>query len=181
MRNLKKDQRFFFVISFILSLLLIGTFILTVQVQKEESYFDYTDEDVKMLGDFMYAEMMFACKYCSLENEEPEDVKTAYMLIGSVVLHRLESRYWGETLEQVIYAPGQYVIAYTDVISNLHTPYEVYEWAEELLQYGPEGPEGLIYEMWFNWDDIEPYWELGGIHFYIDKRITKQVEGGKVN
>lgn len=149
---------------------------------EEKSYFEYTEEDVKMLGDFMEAEMMYAKENLSFENEDSKALKHAYILVGSVVLHRLESRYWGETMKQVIYAPGQYeVIWHSDIMETIDTPLEVYEWAEELLRYGPEGPEGLIYEMWFNWRDDEPYQEVCGMYFYVEECITKRVEGGKVN
>lgn len=177
----KKKQQRILAITFIF-LLLIGTSTLINQFVEEKSYFEYTEEDVKMLGDFMEAEIMWAKKNLSLENEDSEALKDAYVLIGSVVLHRLESRYWGETMQQVIYAPHQYeVIWHSDIMENIETPPEVYEWAEELLRYGPEGPEGLIYEMLFNWRDDEPYQEVCGIYFYVEGRITKRIEGGKVN
>ena len=162
--------------SFILLLLLVGSFLL--MKQEETTYFEYTDEDVKMLGDFMEVELIGIKK----DYPNSEDIKHIYMLFGSVVLHRLESRYWGETLKQVIYSPSQWSSStYSDHVEYIDTPAEVYEWAEELLQYGPWGPDGLIYVTPIKFRNDEPYLETCGTYFYIEEHITKKVEGGKVN
>ena len=171
-------------ISFIFSfVLLLITSVLINQFAEKKSYFEYTEDDVKMLGDFMEANIMCAKQYVSLDNEDVETLKHMYMLVGSVVLHRLEARYWGETMKQVIYAPGQYdeVLYNREIMENIDTHPEVYKWAEELLRNGPEGPEGLIYERWFNWGYDEPYQEVCGMYFYVEEGIKKIVEGGTVN
>ena len=181
MNNQRKQQRILATILIFVLMSLIGISILIKQSVKEESYFDYTDEDVKMLGDFMYAEILTYNKIgYSLDNEEYEDVKYAYMLTGSVVLHRLESRLFGETMEQVIFAPTQYSPYTQEAIGNIDTPAEVYEWAEELLKYGPKGPEDLIFESCFKMG-FDTYWELNGKIYFCTGNVTKKVEGGKVN
>lgn len=182
-------QKLFYLSTFLLAIVSIYALLRYCmpanQSADEQSYFEYTEEDVEMLGNFMQAEMMYATNVCSLENVNAEDLKYTYMLVGSVVLHRLESGMWGETMRQVIFVPGQYqylISMKMDFMVDVDTSPEVYEWAEELLKYGPKGPEGLVYEFWFeNKPFGEPYWELGGMHFYVDKFFTKQVEGGKVN
>lgn len=180
MDSKKKQQRILAII--LIFLLLIGTSILINQFVEGESYFEYTEEDVKMLGDFMEAEIIWAKENLHLENEDSEAPKELYVLVGSVVLHRLESRYWGETMQQVIYAPHQYEVIWgSEIMKDIETPPKVYEWAEELLRYGPKGPEGLIYETYFKRGDDEPYQEVWGIYFYVEERITKRIEGGKVN
>lgn len=181
-----KQQRFL-AIAIALLLLLTGSFILVKQFSEEKSYFEYTKEDVKLLANLIHAELMYSAESgyfsLSLENADQEDLKLCYMLIGSVVLHRLESRMFGETMRDVIYAPGQFSTVWIyDIMTNIDTPPEVYEWVEELLKFGPKGPEGLIYAYCFKMsDNLEPYQEVCGMYFYVGEGITKKVEGGKVN
>lgn len=138
--------------------------------------FEYTEEDVHMLGDLMYAEM--GSLY---ETEDPKDIKQAHILAGSVVLHRLESRLFGETMKEVICAPGQYEWTTLEAIGNIDTPKEVYEWAEYILKHGPEGPDNLIFESHFK-QGTDTYWGIDGkVYFCVMDGITKKVEGGKVN
>lgn len=149
---------------------------------EKESYFQYTKDDVQMLGDLMYAEITLYDKMgISFNDETDEDVKKVYMLTGSALLHRLESRLWGETMWECITAPGQYFHTTQEAIGNIDTPDEVYEWAEELLQNGPDGPEGLIYASCFEQgEDI--YWKIDGkVYFGVMSQITQKVKGGKVN
>lgn len=157
-------------------------FIISAKKSDEESYFQYTQEDVQMLGDLMYAEMSQYEKIgISYEDEEYKDVKKAYMLTGSALLHRLESRFWGETLWECITAPRQYSYPTREAIGNIDTPDEVYEWAEELLRNGPEGPEGLIYASCFEMGE-DTYWKIDGkVYFGMMNQITQEVKGGKVN
>lgn len=174
----------------IVCLLLLGTisveillcFIISEKESTEESYFEYTQDDVQMLGDLMYAEISLYDKMgISFNGETDEDVKKVYMLTGSALLHRLESRLWGETMWECITAPGQYFHTTQEAIGNIDTPDEVYEWAKELLQNGPDGPEGLIYASCFEQgEDI--YWKIDGkVYFGVMSQITQKVKGGKVN
>ena len=194
----------------LLASIFIGILICYVISEKksaeEESYFEYTQEDVQMLGDLMYAgmkemyglcgdddrqddamsteeRMIFSVIENRIEGADIEKVKHAYMLVGSTLLHRLESRRWGETMYECITAPGQYSYPVQEAVitGNIDTPEIVYEWAEELLQNGPEGPEGLIYASIFEMGN-DTYWEIDGrIYFGVSDIITQKVKGGKVN
>lgn len=180
--NTQRRQHRILGVAFILAIMLIGIFVSLMQQKEEKSYFEYTEADVKMLGDFMWANIMYAKEFGTLKNATPEELEEAYKLSGSVVLHRLEARISGETMREVIYAPGQYdAVLYSDFMINLETTSEVYEWAEELLKYGPQGPEGLIYEWFLKFRPDKPYREVCGIYFYEAEGITKKVTGGKVN
>lgn len=58
---------------------------------------EYTEKDVYLLGKLIYAEA--GSDYC------PDELQ---LMVGNVVLNRVENGYWGDSLEDVIYAPGQY-------------------------------------------------------------------------
>ncbi len=98
LKNTKLKRQFFYLSLFVLAIVFIFTlllyYVLENQLEDEKSYFEYTEADVKMLGNFMQAEMTFATEFLSLENVDSKDLKYTYI-------------------------------------------------------YGPKGPEGLIYEFWF--------------------------------
>ena len=102
----------------------------------------YTDEEVKLLGDLMYAEegvLFWTLPY--------EEAKLAHLLAGSVVIHRRNhERFEGASIEEIIYADGQYASTTLEKLGNIETPEEVYEWAEELLRDGPVGPTNLVWQ-----------------------------------
>lgn len=105
----------------------------------------YTDEEVRLLGDLMYAEE--GVLFWKISDEE---AKLAHQLAGSVVLHRKNhERFKGETIEDIIYTKGQYATTTLEKLGNIDTPEEVYEWAEALLRDGPMGPTNLVWQSEF--------------------------------
>ena len=100
----------------------------------------YTASDLELLARLMYAE-----EGVLLQRLPEWQAQAAHKLCGSVVLHRLNCNFGGATtIEEVIYAPGQYSSA--NVLFQKEVPDIVYQWAEELLMYGPIGPENLVYQ-----------------------------------
>lgn len=126
-------------------------------VETEETTEIPSEEDVMLLAKLMHAEegtLRYSLSY--------EDAKMAHMLCGSVVLHRLNMHYRGaNTIEEVIYMSGQYAS-----VENLdqEVPEETIQWARELLENGPMGPEDMIYQAEFEQgEDI--YENIGNQYF----------------
>lgn len=100
----------------------------------------YTESDLELLARLMYAE-----EGVLLQKLPEWEAQAAHKLCGSVVLNRLNCNFGGATtIEEVIYAPGQYSSA--SVLFEKEVPDIVYQWAEELLMYGPIGPENMVFQ-----------------------------------
>lgn len=98
-----------------------------------------SEEEVLLLAQLMHAEEGMLCL-----SESPEDLKLAHLLAGSVVIHRRNMNYRGATtIQQVIFTPSQYESVPK---LNQEVPDRTIEWARELLQNGPIGPDDLIYQ-----------------------------------
>lgn len=126
---------------------------------QEETHYDQTD--VELLARLMYAEEGIFI-YRLPENE----AKYVNQLAGSVVLHRRNMNYRGaKTIEEVIYDEGQYACVENGSIDQ-EVPEIVYEWAEELLKYGPIGPENMIFQAEFE-QGTEVFDQVGNQYFCI--------------
>ncbi len=117
-----------------------------------EPYFNYTADDVKLLGDLMYAEegvLIYLSEYTDQINYE--EAKEAHKLCGSVLLHLLELGICGDDMQSIIFTGNAYAQITRDRIlsGQLEVPQEVYEWAEELLRDGPIGPKNLVFQAEF--------------------------------
>lgn len=110
-------------------------------VIQQEALFDESDE--MLLAQIMHLEEGVTRVYVS-----PEEARMAHLLCGSVILHRRNMQYNGaKSIKDVIYAPRQY-----ESVSRLYTepiPEETLQWARELLQNGPIGPEDMIFQSQF--------------------------------
>ena len=71
-----------------------------------------------------------------------------YYLTGSVVINRMNMERYPNTLQDVIYDDGQYQCVEN---GHINRPYDevAYQVAEELLVYGTEIPEDVIYQAEF--------------------------------
>lgn len=99
-------------------------------------------DDILLLAQLMHAEEGILRTRLS-----KEDAKMAHMFAGSVILHRKDMNYRGaKTIKDVIYMPGQYAC-----IENLEQeiPEETIQWARELIENGPLGPQNMIYQAQF--------------------------------
>lgn len=68
--------------------------------------------------------------------------------VGSVALNRVESEYFPDTLEEVIYQPGQYACTWDGNIDKEPTD-RLYRIAEDLLLNGSILPDDVIYQTEF--------------------------------
>lgn len=150
----------------------------TVDQEEKESQEEEIEEEVfeekpinqndkELLAQLMYAEEgVYLQKY----KDDPEKAEKVHKLAGSVVIHRMENHYMGvETIEDVIYAKGQYHTQTQKRVTNgQDVPEIVYEWAEELLTDGALGPEGLIYQSEFKQGRV--YTQIGNQFFGVEEK-----------
>lgn len=102
--------------------------------------------DKELLAHLMYGEEGILL---SIKSVSDEDAKEAHMLAGSVVLNRKNMNYGGaQTVEEVIFAKNQYQCIEAGYF-YMDVPNIVYEWAEELLENGPIGPENMVFQSQF--------------------------------
>ena len=94
----------------------------------------YTDEDLDVLSRIMYAEA--GCTWI------PDDVQ---LKVGSVVLNRVNSSAFPDTIHEVVYQRGQYSPTWSGAIDN--TPDErTVENARKLLEGGSVLPENVVFQ-----------------------------------
>lgn len=122
------------------------------------SYKEYSKEDVILLANIMYIEVE---QY--INDEKAEYV---FKLVGSVILNRVESPQFANTLEGVIFDNTQYAQTTLDKVGTKQIPDKVYKWAEELLRDGTIGPKTLLYQSESK-QGSETYYEYGNQYFCL--------------
>lgn len=127
-------------------------------------YSTYTEEDVHMLGDLMYAET----KGC-FEGVSEKDTKRAMKLVGQIVLNWQNAMNYNRHTELEDVIKSQAFSSWNaQNIDNIDTPQEVYKWAEELLKNGNYAPSNLMYVMTSQMEGHEEYAHIGNLYFYLD-------------
>lgn len=121
-------------------------------------YGEYSKEDIILLANIMYIEVE---QY--INDEEAEYV---FKLVGSVILNRVESSQFANTLEGVIFDNTQYAQTTLDKVGTKQIPDKVYKWAEELLKDGTIGPKTLVYQSESK-QGSEIYYEYGNQYFCL--------------
>ncbi len=136
---------------------------------ESESYFDYTDDDVKLLGNLMYAEE--GVLFWRLEHDE---AMYAHELCGSVLLHRVELGIGGDNMYDIIFTGSGYAKSTRSRIESgeLDVPDEVYELAERLLKDGPTGPKNLIFQAQFIQGEI--YEHINNQYFCLSAKYPAE-------
>ena len=95
---------------------------------------NYTQEDVNLLAEVMYHENW---------NTDSEHLAAYYT--GAVVMNRVKSKDWPNTIKEVLYQRGQY--STTKKFFTKEIPAECYELAEMILRDGtPDVPENVIFQ-----------------------------------
>lgn len=110
--------------------------VIETAIQQESSL----ESDVMLLAQIMHLEEGITRMYVSYE-----EAKMAHLLCGSVIIHRKNMNYMGaQTIRDVIFEPGQY--ASIGKLYQEEIPEETIQWARELIENGPIGPEDMIYQ-----------------------------------
>lgn len=107
----------------------------------------YTDEDLFLMACAIYVE--------AGGNAASDETR---LMVGSVILNRLENGYWGDTLREVLEAPGQYnTFSSTGVVFPARAYNKVeqeavarsYRIAQQVLDEGPICPPEVIWQAGF--------------------------------
>ena len=125
-----------------------------VEVEVEPTYaYDVTSEEREMLARLVFLEANVE----SLECQKG---------IVSVVINRWKNGYWGDTLEDVVYAANQFSPAH---LIYKTTPNKTnYEAVDYVLRNGCTLPEYVMYfRAWyhFSWNGYEPYISIDETYF----------------
>ena len=106
--------------------------ILEAMVQAEAPEAAYTQADLDLLSRLIYAEA--GCTWI------PDWVQR---MVGSVVLNRVESQYYPDTIREVIYQPGQYAPTWDGSLQKTPDARTI-ENARYLLEHGSICPENVV-------------------------------------
>ncbi len=108
---------------------------------------DVTEEQIDLLARLITAEEGYATSH-EIGTEAYNNILECYALCGGVVINRIASDEFPDTLEEVIYQPGQYAVVDSGAIEK---PYDDIAWeiAEELLVYGTEIPDDVVFQAQF--------------------------------
>ena len=106
--------------------------ILEAMAQAEAPKAAYTQADLDLLSRLIYAEA--GCAWI------PDWVQR---MVGSVVLNRVESQYYPDTIREVIYQPGQYAPTWAGSLQKTPDARTI-ENARYLLEHGSICPENVV-------------------------------------
>lgn len=129
-------------------------------VQKESYIYNITSVEREMLARLVYLEA----------NTESIDCQKA---IASVVINRWQNGYWGDTLEDVIYAKGQFTPS--KIIPQTTPTENNYEAVDYVIKNGCTIPEYVLYfraNYGFSqtWDGYNEYVQIDHTYFgYLSK------------
>ena len=115
--------------------------------------YEYTQRDVDILAAVMYGENYMSGRY-------------EMALTGSVVLNRVLSDKFPDTIEEVVYQIDGIYEQYAPRTKNLigtKLPKECYDLAIILLEYGPIAPRKVQYQAHFNQGNV--FWDWEGEEF----------------
>ena len=103
-----------------------------LQAMEEDAKPDYTQEELDLLSRIIYAEV--GCTWI------PDWVQR---MVGSVVLNRVASNYYPDTIREVIYQPGQYAPPWDGSIHKTPDARSVAN-ARYVLEHGSTCPETVV-------------------------------------
>ena len=113
--------------------------------------FPYFQKDVNLLAEVMY-----------WENWHTDSEHLTAYYTGAVVMNRVKSKNWPNTVEKTLYQKGQY--STTKKFFTQKIPEECYQMAMDILLHGtPDVPENVIFQSTFRqgsgkWKVINGEW-----------------------
>lgn len=130
-----------------------------VPVEIEPTYtYDITSEEREMLARLVYLEA----------NTESLECQKA---IVSVIFNRLESKYWGDSLKDVVYAQNQFSPA--KYIGQTTPTEKNYQAVDDVLKSGATVPKYVLYfraDYHFGWNGYHPYQKIDDVCFgYVER------------
>lgn len=94
----------------------------------------YEEEDLKLLAEVMY-------------HENGSNSDKCILYTGSVVLNRVTSKEFPNSIHDVLYQRGQY--STTPMFFSKKIPNHIYDLAKELLIFGSQLPQGYVFQAMF--------------------------------
>ena len=125
--------------------------------------YPHTETDVRLLGNIGWLEN-------PVSDRNDRDQMDKLMLTMAVAINRMasEDNWWhlkGEhTIYDVVFAPGQYAKSTKDKVLTLEAPDWVYELAEDMLNYGTNVPDYVIYQSMQS--DLGTVWKQIGTEYF---------------
>ena len=111
-----------------------GIIALVLSTSVAESRPAYTQEDINLLAEVIYH-----------ENWHTDKEHLAAYYTGAVVMNRVKSSEWPNSIRGVLYQKGQY--STTKYFYTVTLPEECYEMAESILKNGtPDVPDNIIWQ-----------------------------------
>lgn len=123
----------------------------------------HTETDVRLLGNIGWLEN-------PVSDRNDQDQMDKLILTMAVAINRMasEDKWWhlkGEhTIYDVVFAPGQYAKSTRDKVLTLEAPDWVYELAEDMLNYGTNVPDYVIYQSMQS--DLGTVWKQIGTEYF---------------
>ena len=107
---------------------------LSIGQPQAEAVPKYTQEDINLLAEVIYH-----------ENWHTDKDHLAAYYTGAVVMNRVKSKDWPDSIKGVLYQRGQY--STTTLFYTIQIPDEVYEMAERILREGTDDvPESVVFQ-----------------------------------
>lgn len=134
--------------------LTISGFIYLYHQGQEEMYYDITQEEREMLARLTYLEAGSCGSQCQ-------------RAVVSAIFNRLEAKYWGDTLKEVIYYPNAFSPAYL-IDTSEQPPQEIYDAVDYVLENGPTIPPEVRYfraDYDFSWEGYAHYATYDNVYF----------------
>ena len=122
---------------------------------------DVTEEKIDLLARLITAEQGYVTSY-EIGSAKYDEILENYYLCGSVVINRINSPLYPDTLHEVINQIGQYSVVPSGAINK---PYDDVAWeiAEELLVYGTEIPSNVLGQSQFR--------QMDGVYRQVGNQI----------
>lgn len=125
--------------------------------------YPHTETDVRLLGNIGWLEN-------PVSDRNDQDQMDKLILTMAVAINRMasEDKWWhlkGEhTIYDIVFAPGQYAKSTKDKVLTLEAPDWVYELAEDMLNYGTNVPDYVIYQSMQS--DLGTVWKQIGTEYF---------------
>ena len=125
--------------------------------------YPHTETDTRLLGNIGWLEN-------PVSDRNDRDQMDKLMLTMAVAINRMasEDKWWhlkGEhTIYDIVFAPGQYAKSTRDKVLTLEAPDWVYELAEDMLNYGTNVPDYVIYQSMQS--DLGTVWKQIGTEYF---------------
>ena len=105
-----------------------------IMAQRLIKYMEHQREEINLLAEVIYH-----------ENWHTDKEHLAAYYTGAVVMNRVNSKAWPDTVKKVLYQKGQY--STTKLFFTKEIPAECYEMAKDIYRNGtPDVPENVIFQ-----------------------------------